>query len=168
MYGNKHLEQIGQKFIKVIKSNFGAEFGADVTVRTIDSSYNNNNNMFSVESNGYILNCVTNLSMDGLNIDDKIRLKGILKPDRVNLGSVYVFVDFLCRISDYVRLEESIKIYGKVRQKLSDPTDIPLRKKINMIRRRKMPRMIKNIGLITFEDHKFVSDTFKIQFQEKW
>ena len=187
----KSLDQINKKFFQVIDSNFNKEFAVDGTViaikplnvvdlpvkplNVVDLPVKQKNGenassgeySFIIDSDGYVLNCVTHIGSSTLNVGDMIRIKGKLIADKTKLGSVYVMVTLFFHISDNIRLEAPIQEYIELRERLNDSDNIKLQKKINIMHQKKMPQIITNVGVIVMESHKFALDTFKIQFQEK-
>ena len=167
-----HLDQINKKFAKVIDSNFGHEFGANVVVSSVVVSPVEKNTKespysFVVKHGEYLLNCITELDSSTLNINDKIQIQGRLVADKTKLGSVCIMVNFFCLISDQLRLKDSILKYNELRQKLNDVNRTELQQKINKMHRKRIPNRLTNIGIVVLESHKFILDTFKTQFQDR-
>lgn len=171
MYYNKHLQQIHEKFIKVIERNFDTEFVADVKIRSGSNfgsdgtGTDNADGMFIVQDikNKNIINCYSDLNTNHLHKGDQIRIRGTIKPSLVRLGSCYVFVTFFCAITDELRLEESIQLYYKTKRKILslNPHD-----QMHSIQSKQFPQVIQNVGLIVFYNNKSILNMFIEQFRQ--
>ncbi|HLX54739.1 MAG TPA: hypothetical protein VKR58_12395, partial [Aquella sp.] len=164
---NKHLQQIHDKFSKVIERNFDAEFIADVVFMSSDKK----TSMFIVKDNKILINCFSDLDVSSLNKGDMIRIRGVIKPNKTRLGSIDVIITFFYLIRDEERLKEPIQSYHQIKQQV-------LRQKTQdrlvTIKNKKLPISVITIGLIVFENDKpqesisvSVLDLFVEQFKQK-
>ena len=159
MANNKHLDQIGEKIVRVIDKNFSQEFCADVVVEKVDIVTQS----FIVRSLDFILRCKTNSDLSTLKKNDKIRIKGNIVADKQKLGVIYAQVVFY-PITDYIRLESNILAYNKIQEYLSQADR---QTKIRTIHNRKIPQIIRTVGLIVINTHTIISEMFKTSFKTK-
>ena len=164
---NKHLQQIHDKFSKVIERNFDAEFIADVVFMSSDKK----TSMFIVKDNKILINCFSDLDVSSLNKGDMIRIRGVIKPNKTRLGSIDVIITFFYLIRDEERLKEPIQSYHQIKQQvLRQKTQ----ERLVTIKNKKLPISVITIGLIVFENDKpqesisvSVLDLFVEQFKQK-
>ena len=156
------LQKIYNRINKTIQANFPNSIEILAIVNYVDLI--NNYFTISLNDNTKTLKCRTILDFSQLKKDDNINLKASLKVDSINMGKLYLNVEYFFILSEKEIFSESIDLYGKLLMTLQGDKCTSI---INKIKLMSPPQYIKNIALLVFPNDEENIINFKISFQEK-
>lgn len=157
MSKNKNVLKIYKKLNIAIQGNFSQLERILAIVSNINSDY------FTIKTkeSDLKLKCVTDKSIEDLNVDDEIIVYGWLKLDEKDFN-VYLLVEQYYHLSEFDKLDILEKPYRDISRTLKKEI---YNKIINSIKNTPVPSTLFNIGLITFPESDV--DSFKCLFELK-
>lgn len=163
---NTNVQFIHRKLFDVINANFKNAIAINAKVATVNAS----NHTFTIVANEANVNdpnaidCIPrkkDFLLVNLSVGDHIKLKGRIMNDVTNIGKIVFNVDFFYKADQDNYFNKKLETYTLLSKKL---TESICQKLIGKLNARKPPRMVKNVGIISFSQSAL--DNFKIIFQE--